>query len=185
MVAWRSLLGERLDRFDVHNYEIGIWMILFQWKRGDLGFKTMETPYNRDYLGHNLRCGMSVEQGVLPFKIESAKAGHLTSFSGVPLVVELCRRVFGRKVYRSLASRLGMKSNVVRRYVESLMCLFASGGDCIEDIERLRLDPRVCVFTSSTSQVKSSRQAGSYCFGWPSPPWNWHGFARLGAPSPA
>ena len=83
---------------------------------------------------------MSVEQGVLPFKIESAKAGHLTSFSGVPLVVELCRRVFGRKVYRSLASRLGMKSNVVRRYVESLMCLFASGGDCIEDIERLRAD---------------------------------------------
>ena len=83
---------------------------------------------------------MSVEQGVLPFKIESAKAGHLTSFSGVPLVVELCRRVFGRKVYRSLASRLGMKSNVVRRYVESLMCLFASGGDCIEDIEHLRAD---------------------------------------------
>lgn len=83
---------------------------------------------------------MSVEQGVLPFKIESAKAGHLTSFSGVPLVVELCRRVFGRKVYRSLASRLGMKSNVVRRYVESLMCLFASGGVYIEDIERLRAD---------------------------------------------
>lgn len=83
---------------------------------------------------------MSVDQGVLPFKIESAKAGHLTSFGGVPLVVELCRRVFGRKVYRALARRLGMKWKVVRQYVESLMCLIAAGGDCIEDIERLRAD---------------------------------------------
>lgn len=83
---------------------------------------------------------MSVEQGVLPFKIESAKAGHLTSFSGVPLVVELCRRVFGRKLYRSLAGRVGMKAKVVQKYVESLMCLFAAGGDCIEDVERLRAD---------------------------------------------
>ena len=83
---------------------------------------------------------MSVEQGVLPFKIKSAKAGHLTSFSGVPQVVELCRRVFGRKLYRSLAGRLGMKAKVVQKYVESLMCLFAAGGDCIEDVERLRAD---------------------------------------------
>ena len=108
---------------------------------------------------------MNVEQGVLPFKIESAKAGHLTSFSGVPLVVELCRRVFGRKVYRSLASRLGMKSKVVRRYVESLMCLFASGGDCIEDIERLRADgglARLLGLAARPPTIGRSRSAAGF-----------------------
>lgn len=84
---------------------------------------------------------MSVVQGVLPYKIESAKAGHLTSFGGLPLVVELCRRVFGRKMYRTLSRRLGVGGpSVVRRYVESLVALLVSGGDCIEDIERLRAD---------------------------------------------
>lgn len=84
---------------------------------------------------------MSIEQGVLPFKIESAKAGHLTSFSGVPVGVELCRRVFGHKVYRALARRLRLgNSGVVRRHVESVVSLLISGGDCIEDIERLRVD---------------------------------------------
>ena len=84
---------------------------------------------------------MTVEQGVLSFKVESAKAGSLTSYGGVPIVTELCRRLFGRREYRTLGRRLGgSKPTVVRRHLESLLALVVSGGDCIEDIERLRAD---------------------------------------------
>lgn len=84
---------------------------------------------------------MSVDQAVFPFKVDSAKAGHLTSFGGVPVAVELCRRVFGWRDYRTLSRRLRLGgARVVRRYVESLVSLLVSGGTCVEDIERLRAD---------------------------------------------
>lgn len=84
---------------------------------------------------------MTAGQSVLPFTIESAKAGSLTSYGGLPIVTELCRRLFGKQAYRSLARRLDcFGARGARRHLESLLTLLVAGGDCIEDIERLRAD---------------------------------------------
>lgn len=86
---------------------------------------------------------MKLFQGVLPFKlvVTDDDLSHVTSHAGLPLVVEALRAVVPNKLYRRLRKALCYKSwRPVRRHLESLVLLFVTGGDHIDDIDVLRAD---------------------------------------------
>ncbi len=87
---------------------------------------------------------MSVTQGLLPFKlILDSEKSIITSFAGLPLVIETMRAL---KVPKLVERFLKVKRRDTGRYtegdyIESFVSLFASGGECLDDFERLRADP--------------------------------------------
>ncbi|MBM4369849.1 MAG: IS1380 family transposase, partial [Deltaproteobacteria bacterium] len=102
---------------------------------------------------------MTVRQGVLPFNIDQTPRTGTTSFGGLPLIVELLRTLVSKAEYRTLARALGYTHwKTARRHLESLVCLIAGGGDCLDDLERLRADEalhKLLGFTiSSPTQAK-------------------------------
>jgi len=85
---------------------------------------------------------MNISQGLLPFHlIQDASKVLLTSFGGLPLVME---------TFRSLGLPQSIKKQLVLHqregkyqeadYVESFVSVFAAGGDCVDDFEILRQD---------------------------------------------
>lgn len=90
---------------------------------------------------------MRKNQGRLPFEyaIEKKNEPRVTSFGGLPLVVEALR-AFGVSDDATTRLQLG---KIHRQFdagslVEAAVLLLAAGGDCIEDIERLRADTALC-----------------------------------------
>lgn len=86
---------------------------------------------------------MSVTQRLLPFKlILDTESSIVTSFAGLPLVVETMRAlglpVLVKKFLKVKQRDTGKYSE--GDYVESFVSLFASGGECLDDFDRLRLD---------------------------------------------
>lgn len=81
-------------------------------------------------------------QRLLPFKLKiEGNAESVTAYGGLPLIVEALRAVASKRWYRGLAEALRYKSfRTVRRHVESLVALFAAGGDCLEDLRMMRAD---------------------------------------------
>jgi len=86
---------------------------------------------------------MSVSQGLLPFKLTADTSESIvTSFSGLPLVIETIRAL---KLHEEINGSLRIKQREAgfyteADYVESFISLFASGGTCLDDFERLRAD---------------------------------------------
>jgi len=85
---------------------------------------------------------MNISQGLLPFHlIEDNSKIMMTSFAGVPLVIE---------TFRALRLRTSVQKHLplLRRpgkyqesdYVESFVSVFCAGGDCVDDFELLRED---------------------------------------------
>jgi hypothetical protein len=85
---------------------------------------------------------MNISQGLLPFHlIEDNSKIMMTSFAGVPLVIE---------TFRSLGLRASVQKHLplLQRpgkyqeadYVESFISVFCAGGDCVDDFELLRED---------------------------------------------
>lgn len=90
-------------------------------------------------------------QGILPFKTQGVKLKFdVTAYAGLPVVIEAMRSIFSRKCYTELAGALrgayGHKVGweTTRRHLESLVVLIAAGGDCIDDLQRLRNDRGLC-----------------------------------------
>jgi len=85
---------------------------------------------------------MNISQGLLPFQlIEDTSKTLLTSFGGLPLVMETFRALGlaqSVKKHLSLLQRPGKYRDA--DYVECFISLFAAGGDCVDDFERLRED---------------------------------------------
>jgi len=85
---------------------------------------------------------MNIAQGILPFNLIEDRSGEvLTSFGGLPLVMETFRALGlpdSIKRHLSVFQRKGRFSEV--EYVEGFVSLFAAGGDCLEDFEQLRSD---------------------------------------------
>lgn len=85
---------------------------------------------------------MRKAQGRLPFEyVVEQKESRVTSFGGLPLVVEAMES-FG--VNAAIRDRLEL-GKIQRQFdavalVDAAVLLMAAGGDCIEDIERLRED---------------------------------------------
>jgi hypothetical protein len=103
---------------------------------------------------------MTVRQGILPFKIEETPRQDVTSYAGLPLVIESLRAITSKADYKTLARALGYRGwRTVRRHLESLLCLIVAGGSCLDDLHRLRADEalsRLIQFRiSSPSQAKT------------------------------
>ena len=82
---------------------------------------------------------MAEKEGLLPFKLIEDETGEaLTSYSGLPLVVETCEAA--RLVKQHVRIKQRQRGYSESEYVQSLIALIAAGGDCLEDIERLRGD---------------------------------------------
>ena len=85
---------------------------------------------------------MAEREGLLPFKLIEDEAGEsLTSYSGLPLVMETCAALgLARLVQQHIRIKRRNRGYAESKYVESVIALIAAGGDCLEDIERLRSD---------------------------------------------
>lgn len=85
---------------------------------------------------------MSIAQGILPFQlVENTSKLLLTSFGGLPLVMETFRALgLPQSIHKHLS--ILQKEGKYREvdYIESFVVLFASGEECVEDLELLRAD---------------------------------------------
>ena len=86
---------------------------------------------------------MTIAQGLLPFHlIEDSSNVLMTSFSGLPLVMETFRAL---GLPQSIAQHLPLHKRPSKYeeadYVESFLAVFAAGGDCFDDFQLLRQDP--------------------------------------------
>lgn len=85
---------------------------------------------------------MNISQGLLPFQlIQDTSKVLLTSFGGLPLVMETFRALglsHSVQKHLSVLQRPGRYHEA--DYVESFISVFAAGGDCVDDFERLRAD---------------------------------------------
>jgi len=82
------------------------------------------------------------KEGLLPFKLIEDETGEaLTSYGGLPLVMETCEALgLARLVKEHVRIKQGQRGYSESVYVQSVIALIAAGGDCLEDIERLRSD---------------------------------------------
>ncbi len=85
---------------------------------------------------------MAEKEGLLPFKLIEEESGEaLTSYGGLPLVVETCEALgLARLVKQHVRIKQRNRGYAESKYVESVIALIAAGGDCLEDIERLGSD---------------------------------------------
>src|SRR5512134_2118732 len=85
---------------------------------------------------------MNISQGLLPFQlIQDTSRVLLACFGGLPLVMETFRALGLRESIRRhlpILQRSGKYQEA--DYVESFISVFAAGGDCVDDFERLRAD---------------------------------------------
>src|SRR5439155_1206565 len=82
------------------------------------------------------------KEGLLPFKLIEDESGEaLTSYGGLPLVVETCEALgLARLVKQHVRIKQRRCGYSESQYVQSVIAMMAAGGDCLEDIERLRSD---------------------------------------------
>jgi hypothetical protein len=85
---------------------------------------------------------VNIAQGVLPFQLVSDSSKALvTSFGGLPLVMEAFRASgLPHSVQQHLVVLQRSGKYEEADYVESFLCLFAAGGDCLDDFRLLRQD---------------------------------------------
>ena len=85
---------------------------------------------------------MAEKEGLLPFKLIEDESGEaLTSYGGLPLVMETCEALgLAGLVKHYVRIKQRNRGYTESKYVESVIALMAAGGDCLEDIERLRSD---------------------------------------------
>lgn len=80
-------------------------------------------------------------QYLLPFKLGESKksSSKITSFGGLPLVLETYRTL---GLDRVVARHLHLKSRGWREndILEELIALQVAGGDCMDDVEYLKVD---------------------------------------------
>jgi len=103
---------------------------------------------------------MSVTQGILSFKLLAEKSSSvMTSFAGLPLVAEAMKAM-------SIPQLVGKNLRIKQResgkysesdYVESFVSLVASGGECLDDMERLRADVGLRELGFSVPSAESGR----------------------------
>jgi hypothetical protein len=85
---------------------------------------------------------MAEKEGLLPFKLIEDESGEaLTSYSGLALVRETCEALgLAGLVKQHVRIKQRQRGYSESEYVQSVIALIAAGGDCLEDIERLRSD---------------------------------------------
>jgi hypothetical protein len=86
---------------------------------------------------------VNIAQGLLPFQvIEDSSRVLLTSFGGLPLVMETFRALgLPQSIHKHLPLQKRPGKYEEADYVESFVSVFAAGGDCFDDFQLLRKDP--------------------------------------------
>jgi hypothetical protein len=104
---------------------------------------------------------MAEKEGLLPFKLIEDETGEtLTSYSGLPLVVETCEALgLARLVKQHVRIKQRNRGYGESKYVESVIALIAAGGDCLEDIERAALG---CGFKAVTGGYAVGRSSAVF-----------------------
>jgi hypothetical protein len=100
-------------------------------------------------------------QGVLPFKYENEKQkGEMTGLGGLPLYMDLAHVMgLSRLVDRHLGVRSHTQGWSDSEVIMSLILLNLSGGDCVEDLNRLEKDDGFCrIFERSRMHGMSRRR---------------------------
>ena len=77
---------------------------------------------------------MAEREGLLPFKLIEDETGEaLTSYSGLPLVLETCEALgLTRLVKQHVHIKQRQRGYSESVYVQSVMALIAVGGNCLE-----------------------------------------------------
>jgi Transposase DDE domain group 1 len=85
-------------------------------------------------------------QGILPFKYENDKQkSEMTGFGGLPVYLDLAQAAgLSKAIDRYLKASSDSQGWTDRQVVMSLILLNLSGGDCVEDINRLESDEGLC-----------------------------------------
>jgi hypothetical protein len=111
--------------------------------------------------------GMRKDQGRLPFDyaIEKKNEPSVTAFGGLPLVVEALR-AFGATDQARTRMQLGKihRQFDSGAFLEAMCLLMAAGGDCIEDIERLRADEALATLLDTRLPSAATLRQGLYAF---------------------
>jgi hypothetical protein len=120
-------------------------------------------------------------QGVLPFKYENEEQkAEMTGFGGLPLYLDLAH-VMG--LSKSVEKNLGIRRNSQGwsdgEIVLSLILLNLSGGDCVEDLNRLERDDGFCRILERTQTHGMSRRERRALSG------RWRKGKRRSVPSPS
>jgi hypothetical protein len=99
-------------------------------------------------------------QGILPFKYEIEKQkSDMTAFGGLPLYQDLAHVIgLAKSVEEHLGVRTGSQGWTDSQAVMSLILLNISGGDCVEDLNRLQKDDGLCRILDRTQMHGMSRQ---------------------------
>ena len=99
-------------------------------------------------------------QGVLPFKYENEKQkSEMTAFGGLPLYLDLAHVMgLSRLVEKNLGVRTNSQGWSDSEIIMSLILLNLSGGDCVEDLNRLESDNGFCRILERTQMHGMSRQ---------------------------
>ena len=102
---------------------------------------------------------MAEKEGLLPFKlIEQDNGEALTSYGGLPLVVETCKALgLARLVKQHVRIKQRNRGYSESQYVQSVIALMAAGGDCLEDIERLRSDAGLKLLVGELPSAEAMR----------------------------
>ena len=84
----------------------------------------------------------SDSQGILSYRIDPEPLAGATSFSGLPLVAEAFRAL---ALHNAISEHVGIKERAKgasdAQMIESFLLMIAGGGECINDLERLREEP--------------------------------------------
>src|SRR5438094_3952318 len=101
--------------------------------------------------------GMAEKEGLLPFKLIEDESGEaLTSYGGLPLVMETCEALgLAGLVKHYVRIKQRNRGYTESKYVQSVIALMAAGGDCLEDIERLRSDAGLKAFAGRNAVGRS------------------------------
>ena len=80
---------------------------------------------------------MAEKEGLLPFKLVEDDSGEaLTSFGGLPLVVETCEALgLAGLVNRHVQIKQRERGYSESDYVQSVIALIAAGGDCLDALK--------------------------------------------------
>ena len=99
-------------------------------------------------------------QGLLPFKYEEDKQNiKLTGFGGLPLYLDLAQAGdLSKSIGKHLRIRSDSQGWTDSQIVTSLMLLNLSGGDCVDDLNRLESDEGLCQIIKRIEKHGMSRQ---------------------------
>lgn len=99
-------------------------------------------------------------QGILPFKYENEKQkSKMTGFGGLPVYLDLAQAAGLQKlINRHITVRSETQGWTDAQIITSLILLNLSGGDCVEDLNRLESDEGLCRILKKFQKHGMSRQ---------------------------